>query len=200
MDASVSNDTLPIGPTPKQKSKSNRRKLLLTFLILLLTLLISVVAVFAYITADFTITNNVSFRAQNVNAHVEVNTINAGEYVEIINNSFDIVATDPANTPYGISVPKQDFKGIGIDNAIVYITTITNTGDSPFSVMLSNMQELDNLTIITEFYKGTSLVTNGAIITKNQSIITRVYVLLNTPTDTQEEVVMTFNLDATEVI
>ena len=185
---------MPVGATPKQKQKNNKRKILLSLLILLLTLLIAAVAVFAYVSADFTVTNNVSFTAQNVNAHIEVNVLNAGEYIELYNNSFDIIADDPSETPYGMTIPPQVYAGTGMANAIVYIVTITNTGENPFSVNLADLPSYSNLTIIKEYYRGTSLVTNGVVLANGQVATVKVYALLNEVVDTQEEIVMTFTL------
>lgn len=191
-----------------EKTHSNNKKIILTILILLLTLAISLIAVFAYITADFTVSNNVSFRAQEINAFVRVEAQNGLKNVELDNNSFDIKSTDAPNTFYGVEVPRQDFAGTGLDNAIVYTTYIKNTGSAPFKITLGELM-YENLTITREFYKVESfdengsisldksmLVSNSSTISNGQMMVIKVSITLNMAIETSHEIAMVFTLEA----
>ena len=178
----------------KNKKSSGVKKVMLTVLMLTLTIVIALIAVVAYVTQDFTVSNNVSFAARNISAFVSVSATNAGQEVSIANPSFDILPEADSAHVYTTYVAPQYFAGKGAKNAIVYTIAIQNTGVDAFSVTLHNIPYRENITFVSEFFQGETIVTNGKIITGDETLVVKVTVILNEERETDVDVVMNLDL------
>ncbi len=176
---------------------SKKVKIIATLSSLVFVLSIVVVGVIAATSTSFSIKNNISFNADNVNASVSIACVNgqAGQ-MEVVPSQFTINEENPA--PSSIGVGEVVFGGMGDEHALIYTIVIKNLSNARnLKAEISGLPE--NVKIEMECFFKIDGVTReiqdfGVIYPEEEYTITVKYSLVSDSEDIDTSASLNFDL------